>query len=444
MSFRLDNTIESADESKFIGSEHYTERATDINILSMMEQVSQLIGEQIDSIYQRALSSELWSNEYINLQDIENFTSYFEPLTGGIKTDIEFHNPLLNAFYEGYGRTYIRGGLRETRAKSYYIAVDPDYISNFEKLSVIQRDLNDAYQIIQLLDRKSLKGADYFGYLGVLDYIKQHTLTLFHVLTYPERFGNFFTDEEYLRFRNIAINLVEVNIKAFYQACLGQSFDSRFGSSEDLEKINQLISYIGTLERDYRQYTLQEVDHPLRMMAHVNEVLNLYPETETLIPILSGGTQSSLLVGEGYKLMGKGVLPVVYLPLSTHSAKMNFGSTFNSNTLIEYLSNYRELIQGKNILVNEDNSNSGQTAQMIYDALMALGAKSVHIAFVEIDPHRVMYKQSSSREVKGEFVSNYLHPDFNSSIGVLPVARYLKQDYQLRKMYVWRLFNSYK
>jgi hypoxanthine-guanine phosphoribosyltransferase len=322
--------------------------------------------------------------------------------------------------------------------------VDPDYISHHEKLAIIQRDLEDCYTALQLISRESLQGQDYLGYLGILDYIKQHTLCLFHVLTYPERFGNFTADDEYLKFRNIAIELISTNTKAFYQACIGQRFDPEFSSTDHLANLKELIVFVGTLERDYRQYTLQEVDHPIRMMVHVNQLLQMYPETNTIIPVMSGGTQSALLATEGLKLQKTEKLPLTFLPLSTHSAKMNFGNVFTLQTLLLFLSQSEDLIKGQNILVTEDNSNSGQTAQMIYAALITLGARSVHISFVEIDPHRIMYKQSSEREKKSEYVSNYLHRDFKSAVGVLPVARYLKQDYQLRKMYVWRLFNSYK
>lgn len=444
MHFRIEDTIEDRGDLPENTGDGYTESATDINIRGMLEHVSEEMEQYLPEIYNNALSSELWSDDYVNLLSLENFQSCFEPLTGSIKTSLRFENSVINNFYSLGERSYIRNGFRETRAKSYYIAVDPDYISNHEKLAIIQRDLEDCYATLQLISRDSLQGQDYLGYLGILDHIKQHTLCLFHVLTYPERFGNFTANDEYLRFRNIAIELININTKAFYQGCLGQRFDSGFGSIDHLAKLKELVMFVSTLERDYRQYTLQEVDHPIRMMVHVNQLLRMYPDTNTIIPILSGGTQAALLVKEGLKLQKTQELPVIYLPLSTHSAKMNFGNVFNLETLLLFLSQYEDLIKGQNILVTEDNSNSGQTAQMIYEALMTLGARSVHVSFVEIDPHRVMYKQSSTREKKSEYVSNYLHPDFKSAVGVLPVARHLRQDYQLRKMYVWRLFNSYK
>jgi len=445
MHFRIEDKLEYSDDLPIsAGDDVYMQRVSQVNLRKMLETVSISMEQELSRLYSQALSSELWSERNINLLSINNFQDYFEPLTGSIKIPGDIEDPAIRNFYLSFERNYIRGGTRETRAKSYYIAVDPDYKTGDEKLSVIERDLEACYKIIHVVSRAGLKGFDYLAYLGILDYVKQHTLTLFHVLTYPERFGRFDEGEGYYHFRDLAIRLIDSNVKAFYQGCLGQNFNSTFGSMDDLLDLRKLISYIRSQVRDYKQFTLQEVDHPLRLMTHVNGLLETYPDIDTVIPILSGGTQTSLMVREGYRLKRGVDLPSIFLPLSTHSAKINFGSTLNTDSLLRFLSGYVDLIEGKDILVTEDNSNSGQTAQMVYEALMGLKARSVHIGFVELDPHRIMYKQGLLCEQKGTYVSNYMHPDFQSAVGILPVARYLRHDYQLRKMYVWRLFDAYK
>lgn len=422
------------------GEMTYTLDSSNLDIEQMLSAVSTTMPRDLSSMYAEAWQSSLWGNN-LSLRDLHNITQNFEPLTGSIKLPND--EQLTTEFFRHPMRRYVRGGRTESRSKSYYIAVDPEYIESTSKLEVIRNDVIDAVQALNQLDGVNHIEA-FTERLAVIDYLKQHCLTLFHVLTYPERFGDQIDDSEYHFFRDISFQLAQNFTQAFYLTAIGRSVGQPV-SNDILQQTLNLVDYMLRLERNYRQYTLQEIDHPLRILAHAHYAITHYPDTDIIVAIPAGGSQTAFCIQAGLKLTaGEKEYPIIDIPLSRHSAQMNYGKVFTEEQLAACIERYKHLIEGRTVLVTEDNSNSGITAQTIYEALIAAGAANVRIAFAEIDPHRIMYKQSVAREARPANVANYLHLDFKSAAGVLPVARHLRQDYQLRKMYVWKLFDSYK
>jgi hypothetical protein len=107
MHFRIENTIEAKKDLPTNSGERYTEPAAGINIRGMLELISEEMEQSLPEIYSNALSSELWSDAYVNLLSLGDFYKYFEPLTGSIKISLTFENSVINNFYTLDERSYV-------------------------------------------------------------------------------------------------------------------------------------------------------------------------------------------------------------------------------------------------------------------------------------------------------------------------------------------------
>ncbi len=424
-------------------SQQYSLQADHVDVYSLVTETDRLLAQRVSQLESDIHSSIFWGTELPSLKEVDLATQ-FEPLTGAVILPHGITDQSILDFFEHKSRHYDHRGRVENRGKSYYVAVDPEFIDSQSKIEIMQRDMVDALHVIHHFDRNTASQDDLLGLLGVVDYFKQHALTALHVLTYPERFGNLITDDLYHAYREHAIQLAEIATRMYYQTFLGREYDKDLDFTQLQQETTDLLSFLSQQDRNYRQYTVQEVDHPLRIMAHIQETLRQGYIADTLLALVSGGTQTAIAFQMAYRHLNGKDLPILYVPLSLHSTTINSFEAFSDEQLRAYLLRHEAEIIGKQIQVVEDNANSGQTAQLIHDTLVDLGADSVRLSFVEIDPYRVIYKQRSSAERRSAYIANFMHPDFQTSVGTLPIARSIKQDYQLRKIYVWRLFDAYK
>lgn len=444
MSYRI-SEIESRGSGWPIGPEFqnkYTIPTSEVDVYSLLVAARSRLEDNLAERRINFNDSIYWGKEFPSLKEID-FDKYFEPLTGAIKLPDYLSDPTIDNFFSNPHRRYKHGSHIENRGKNYYVAVDPEFITPDSKFGVIKDDFREGLEVLYGFKRSRSSITETLGFIGVLDYLKQHTLTVLHVLTYPERLGDFNADWNYSRNRERAERLAFLFTRTYYQAILGQKFDNLFSQKSVANEFDEVVEYLLTQERNYRQFTVQEIDHPLRIMEHIQNVLNGRDKFDTLLALMSGGTQTAIAMGLGIEKRYGKMAPIIFVPLSLHSAKINFDKSFTSDQLENYLKLRSDLIRNKNISVVEDNANTGQTIQLASDVLQKIGASSVSASFVEIDPYRIMYKHSPKRDTHPQNVANLMHPDFGYSVGTLPIARLIKQDYQLRKLYIWRLFNSY-
>ena len=76
-------------------------------------------------------------------------------------------------------------------------------------------------------------------------------------------------------------------------------------------------------------------------------------------------------------------------------------------------------IQNKNVLVLEDNSNTGTTLSRISSAIEKQTPASLHISVAELDPLRVHVKSRGKPIV----ATDVMHPDFSTAVSVVPITR---------------------
>ena len=250
----------------------YTIPAKEVDIYSLLVAARSRLEENRVGGRKYFDGASYWGEEFPNLKDID-FNQYFEALTGAIKLPEDLSNPTVGHFFSNPYRRYKHGRHTENRGKSYYVAVDPEFITPESKFGVIKNDFHDGLDVLYRFERGSSAVTETIGYIGVLDYLKQHSLTTLHVLTYPERLGGFSADGEYSGNRERAERLACLFTRTFYQAILGRRFDNLPSRKSLVDEFDALVDYLQTQDRNYKQFTVQEVDHPLRIMSHVHNVL---------------------------------------------------------------------------------------------------------------------------------------------------------------------------
>jgi hypoxanthine phosphoribosyltransferase len=206
--------------------------------------------------------------------------------------------------------------------------------------------------------------------------------------------------------------------------------------SQLMEQINETIKYLEYKIPQTNQFKLQEIDHPLILSLAAYQTARNFPSVDHLLCLPSGGTQFGIATELMYEYMSK-VYGTEFIPklsslvLSTHAGRRGNGTLLGREDVVTRL---RELsVSGKDVLLLDDNSNTGLTLQIAKDALSEVGVHSVHVSLAELDPLRILYKQTDIDPP--EEVANLLHPDFDSVASIVPIVVYDgSRDIQLRKL----------
>jgi len=427
--------------------EKYCVRANEINIRKMLEETSEGLAEQTKYQLEIIFDLDYWG-EHFSIRNEPKLIGSFNKLIGSVRIDHATEPGFIFAsFYEKPLRTYTRLGRSENRGARYFVTIDKRLNTVGKKLQVIWEDINDSLKIVDSVRQEEIDVTSFPEYIGVLDYLKQHFITLFHALTYPERFGVFKQSGSYEYLRNVAANLATRFTRNYYLACVGRDVE-KVSPEEILTATKQLFVYLLTNDYPVEYFRSQENDHPFSMMINAQKNVEYYPDVDIIVALPSGGTQSGLVTQLAYAIHSGFTPDLIFLPVSRHAVERFSGRELSKEETERILDQYREKIHGRRILVTEDNSNSGQTAQYIYETLMEAEAKKVNISFLELDPIRIMQKHSVNNPSLGkapEFVANYGHPDFlRTATGIVPMMRSLRMDYQLRKYYINKIINSSK
>lgn len=414
-------------------STRYQVSSGDINIGDMLEYIRHQIPlNAIDAIKFAKESPFHKHTEYYSFLDLPRGRKHFTGILGAVKLD-DTILPRYKEFYlsdSGYesgrlfrvedGRNYLIN-----RGKRYYVAVDDKILTPADKINTMNFDMVAAAKVLRGVDRSNINSAEeLLQYLGVLDYLKQHSLGLFHAITYPERFASFEEDDRY----NINKQKMWANARQFtrlyYQALWGVPFDSKIELESLIYDFQSAGNAFLASKPESYQIKLQEVDHPLVLSLAAYQTVNKHPNANTLISLPSGGTQFGFITELLYEYLrkdkGEQSLPILLpIALSTHAAKRGNGALINTDILINRLLRM-DFIYGWNVLVLDDNSNTGETLQMVVDALESVGANRVNVSLAEVDPKRIIDKQMSNKPP--DRVANLMHPDIcNTVISTTPI-----------------------
>lgn len=383
-----------------------------------------------------ALRSPVWGGEYLSLIPYRKLyrelsaeqgrpVYVFEPGTGAVYVPVEYlATSPLGGFFTPYFRRRPEEldkpekGFAYLRGSTYYVALDFSKKTPEEKLAVMETDVAEGLSSIASVDRRSLNARDFLLYLGILDHIKAHTITAFHALTFYEREGFMPDDVDYLPVRRKAQELMVTTIRAYYQACLGQSFDGEFSAGPIKNTFEEVAEYIASSGHSIEHFTYAESGRPVIIMLSAHEAARRKPFPDVIIGIPSGGTEVAVVTQFMYKgLYPKRCAPDLGLvPLSFHYLKQK---GIQADRLADLLRR-TICVTGKGVLVVDDNSNTGSTLQRMSEALSLAGASEVDAHIAEIDPARVIL--NSTKKQVGDFgtamVVNMDHPAFKTAMGV--------------------------
>jgi len=264
-----------------------------------------------------------------------------------------------------------------------------------------------------------------------LDHAKQYGLTLFHAAQYPAR-EELVSDEAFeatLRLGDAARHLT----RAFYRGILGQETDAieaELNQAAAILEADGIADFVAGIP--LKHFKSQELDQPLTILAASLLSVEDHPETELLYALPAGGTQHGMATQLLYELKypGRQAPELHYLPISTHSAKTDTLNGRVSPTVEKIVKQSDPT--GKHVLICEDNSNTGTTLSLATDMLEASFPASCHVSMVELDPRRLEVKNRHPAPVTT--ITNYLHPDFTTAVGIVPITTGHYPDLQLRKI----------
>lgn len=271
--------------------------------------------------------------------------------------------------------------------------------------------------------------------LITLDFSKQYLLTAFHAVQYPLRTST--VDTEKMKTIDMLANAARSATRAFYLDILGHDTERVRAEIENAQRVFADPRLRTAIEAaNLAHFKAQEMDQPLTILASSLLAVNDYSETEMIFGMSAGGTQHAIVAQLLFELKrGRGSVPKLeYLPISTHSA----GKTALEGRIspaIETLMN-RCNPRGKNILICEDNTNTGTSLALATDIVDASSPRNLHVSITEFDPRRLEVKYRHP-EPQAQ-IANYAHPDFTTAVGVVPVTVGQYPDIQMRKLVALR------
>lgn len=398
-----DNQITAGLEEALMGSEQFLSRfpsAKASAIIRGLENLSKPDHKKYYSLIDLIrLKSRKDRPEGLSLREINHL---FDPYLGSLvlPNGISLEGSPLSGFFNQH-RIFQDGVVVELRGDNYLVALNT-HKKTTEKFEIIEKDLLDGIEILSRIKREKINNPkDYLLYLGVLDYLKMHSVTLFNALTYPERFGKYLPPEsqeerKYLEYREKSMILAKLYTRMFYQALFGAEFDE----SSDLnpQNIKQLISYINSqmlLESapkklgklSFARIRYPEINHPLVISLGSQEAVRAYSNADTVIGIPTGGTEVAIVVQLLYELLGQKITQLGFFPLSLHS---EIHTQPTSGQLSEEVRRFlEEMVRNKNVVLIDDNAASGKTLSMVKAALIDNLAASVVVHLAEFDGRKL-------------------------------------------------------
>lgn len=345
----------------------------------------------------------------------------------------------VKGFFQKEGRALQTANGLEARGARYLIAIDPN-ISVPQKLQIYREDFADGIDALRAIQIDSTE--QHRTISPILDYIKNAAVTLLNAYIQEEKIGNFrLDDSDYQQRRSALISLTRATTKAFYGSLLDEVTPEQMQDLFD-ESTGDLISSVCVeLTQDFKDYTFSsnylvrpESSHPLTNLAAAYITSERYAQTDTVIGFPSGSTELACLAAEALEYWDpEKQVDLILLPFSLHSSKKQFRGqkSVDAERAIEQKIKFNKtIIQGKNILLLDDNSSTGRTMQRAAEIIKELGQPgSLEVAVAESD---IIRSELDLDDPKRTHIANPLL--YRDSVGILPVSRRLRPKHNLREI----------
>ena len=377
------------------------------------------------------------SNMTNGIFTISDFASQFS-FDGSVIIGSDPSNGYYTDFFKKKGRRSKKGGKYILRGSRYITAVDPA-LEVRQKLTILRDDFVDALDILTK-DGSDIVHEHFIEQTALLDYMKNASVTLFNALIQREKIGEFkLQDQRYQVLRSMTYQLAKHSVKAYYAHIIGDT--NTYTSSlmkliENYEHFDVIIKYIeekyidGVFSSKY--FTRPEAGNPLIILASVyTAVRNVKYTPDTIIGLPSGGTELAFVQQYAYLYLKQVDTRLLLLPLSLHSIKDAFNiDNIEHDTFFVFLDEHKDVLQGKRVLIVEDNSSTGRTIQTLVDLLNSNNEPSdIDVSVAEAD---VIRSQIDINSPKRDFIAStqvYTH-----SVHMLPISRVLKPKVDLKEI----------
>lgn len=393
------------------------------------EPMSALTAEEATAIPKMDLVSQLKEGT-LDLRDLDLIISqeYGSVLfPAGLKMDESPFGKFFTACRR-LGKKNQESGSIDLRGLNFLVAADRGKDMR-GKFAIICEDLTDGLELVAKYYRNRGEIAnhrDYLLYLGILDYLKMHSITTFHVLTFLERNLKFSQDVEYQYYKELSVIMMETFTKMYYQTLIGADYGEMVNLKTLQALIKPLTDYTTRLvtdelggepdpnqskkeRNDFRAKTMSLFKYPetftppmiaLGALAAVSK----YPDADIIVGIPSGGTEVAIvakLIYELWEKRHKGVVcapRLIFLPISVHS----HARELTEERVAEFVNyHYPGLFTGKKVLLVDDNSSSGKTLKYVDYAVASQHAKERFAHISEFDPRRLL---------RDEYEDGYANP----------------------------------
>lgn len=342
-------------------------------------------------------------------QSLRQTNNLFDEITGALVLPdgqaLVKGSPVLANFYNSR-RVFATESQVELRGANYFVTMDKKNKDVHSKFKIISEDLVDAINRISQVKREDIKDSkDYLLYLGMLDYLKMHTATIYHALTYNERYGlqSVQQTDSYKFYKEMATTYLLKFTRVYYQALLGLDFDQpKSNPVQDKHNLTELLVYTETqvqksgghhMGKPWHRFRYPEVNNPLVIALGAEQAVKNNPDTNLILGVPSGGTETAIVAQLIAEQILKSSPELMLLPVTYHSEARKEINTDEIVALIQRF--YPDLVEGKNILMIDDNASSGRTLESITQALTQLKAAKLTAHLAEFDGRKLTSPESS-------------------------------------------------
>jgi hypothetical protein len=377
-------------------------------------------------------------------------------LDGAIKSVSDPKTGPYASFFEVHGRSTIIRGKYILRGARYSTAIDAGH-DETQRYDNYFQDFVDGLSVLTAEQKKIETEAHFFEKQAVLDYVKNASVSLLNALMADERDGNFPEDEtaltHYLDTRKSLEDIARSSVFAQYAHLAGDKETLDKELTTLFKKVTTLKKAIGVLrslhKKDpYKRRTgVRELTHPLHIAGAALHTVTTGATRlpETILGLPTGSTEYAYALQYAFEHLEQRRPNVILAPLSLHNARKVSATTntmkaLGDPALAVFLKHYRRNIDGKNLLVVDDNSSSGETLDTIKQTLANFfNPKHIEASVAQVDTRRGEHlaQRAVRKPTKDAHLRVSTPESLKMSVSNLHMSRVLKKKCATERSTLW-------
>lgn len=326
---------------------------------------------------------------YISVFDVAGTSpsQLFDPVLGSVRVpSAQSVSRILSDFFS-YRRDSYRDGQRYGRGYSYYCC--DDLTNGAATISLLSCDIVEGIRVIGQVDRSRLNFEEYLFYLAILDHIKNGFLQLHHIYSsayLQELSGKAGVGQPVSNpLQQAAIDYTRV----YYYALTGAPIEleglfGENGTERAVPLFAEIDSIIARINPEIIPWFFEGpwLDHPLYIWLQALRYANIYPATDTILAMPSGGAHLAIVLQLALETLGTRA-NIAFLHYSPRTSLR----LFRNNTSSEWLQQHLQSLDlaGKHILIGDDSILNGLSIQELTQALALHRPASIHAAIARVN-----------------------------------------------------------